>query len=78
MTAGNKFNIKGFEDFFQEIEEENITPTPTPQKKQQCCSDPQMILMDERTQMCQNCGTQMQNRIEDNLTEKEEGAVLQE
>lgn len=58
-----------FEDFFQELEEEDSTPTP--QKKQQCSSYPLMISLNGRVYICQNCGMkEIHERLENDPTEE--------
>ncbi|VDI42200.1 Hypothetical predicted protein [Mytilus galloprovincialis] len=65
--ASNSDNMNRYQDFFLENQEdlEDTTPTPIPQRQQQCCDNPNMTQADEHTQMCQNCGAQkMKPRFE--------------
>ncbi|VDI52954.1 Hypothetical predicted protein [Mytilus galloprovincialis] len=65
--ASNSDNMNRYQDFFLENQEdlEDTTPTPIPQRQQQCCDNPNMTQADEHTQMCQNCETQkMKPRFE--------------
>ena len=60
-----------FEKFFLDMEENESDledSTPTPEKKQ-CCDNPEMVDVGERKQMCQNCGMEVRQNIEDATTE---------
>ena len=58
MASGSNI-MDQYADFFLENEEdlEDSTPAPVPiPTRQQCCSNPVMVPMDDRARICQHCG----------------------